>query len=298
MRRVPAVLFSVLCLLGGITSAEDARAPLTAYEAGPMKDADLIVVGETKSLDSSLRQQFARVIVERVVRGETRTKPLLVHVRGPHPASSLDDREGGGFPLPGSGRHVYFLGTPKEGLAAVFRDAFEADPPVGDVKIAALVREIELSEIRDETRRRRETRDYLIDGLTAESAWMRIHTARDLRRFATVCPSLIRADDEALMRKLLRSRTPKEQRLELRKLTLWLDKHRDAGTRPVRETELVAWQSAFSEDGTEGRAGRVRALFVDPGSTRAMALAWWCYDQGDAPERALVIRLFGEYRLE
>ena len=270
--------------------------PLTSYEAGPLRDAPLVVVGWTVSERSLGRQAWARVRVQRTLKGKAPSEPLTVIVGGPRPTRSVK-RRGTGFPEANSGRHVYFFDLAPGAVSATYRDSFGADGPVGEEKVEALAREIELAGTPDRNVRARETLAYILEQLDAKGRWSRAHAARELQRFARSRRDLVDRRVEDRVAALLASRIPREQRRYLQALQTWFATNpwRAPKVRaPVREPSPVPprrpeWQSSYLALEPAKRVVHVQAVLARE-SDETCERAWWYFENGDEAVRLAALR--------
>lgn len=272
--------------------------PLTSFEAGPLAQAPLVIVGTTRGVRTQRQQQIARVEVDTVLRGTPPTRPLTVLVRGPHPASDLTRPEATGFPGIGAGRHVYFLARRAEGVACDFRDAFAVEGALGEAKIAALREEIRLVEIADPEGRAVATRAYLLASLSAQSPWTRTHAARELVRFVRARRDLVDEGMERRLRERLRMRLSRDERVYLQAVAKELDRAprpaaearaRPAANDPAANAASDPWRVAWRRAQAGRRTELVDALLERP-SAEDVERAFWALRAAEPETRRHLVR--------
>ncbi len=275
--------------------------PLTSYEAGPLRDAPLVVVGWTVSERALGGQSWARVRIQRTLKGKAPSEPLTVIIGGPRPTRSVR-RRGTGFPSADSGRHVFFFDLASDSVSASFRDSFSAAGPVGEEKVDALAKEIQLAGIPDHDARAKETLAYVLERLDAKGRWTSAHAARELQHFARARRDLVDRRVEDRVAGLLASRIPREQRRYLQALQVWFSANpwrarrvptpRPSATpTPPRRPD---WQLEFLGLAPADRPTHARQVLARL-RDKACVRAWWYFDHGDESTRLVALRHIGRF---
>jgi hypothetical protein len=258
-----------------------------------------VVVGWTLSERTLGRQSWARVRLQRTLKGKAPSEPLTVIVGGPRPTRSVK-RQGTGFPAVNSGRHVFFFDLAPDAVSARFRDSFSADGPEGEEKVEALAKEIQLAAIPGRDTRAAQTLAWILEQLDAKGRWTRAHAARELQRFARSRRDMVDRSVEDRVAALLASRIPREQRRYLQTLQGWLATNPRRAPKvaipPVRAKPTPArkpeWQQQFL-----GLAPSDRAIHVGQQLARRQdeqcLRAWWYFEQGEEAVRLVAVRHIG-----
>lgn len=286
-------------------------APLTSYEAGPLRDANLIVAGWSLGAvplggTGAARQEIATIKVQRVLHGTIRAKEIRVYIDGPKPTRSLRQAKRTGFPTVDSGRHVFFLQQRGEGLVgARYRDSFVAEGAIGQEKIDCLETEARLARLKPAETRARATLEHLLGCLAAKGRWTRAHGSRELLVFAKARRDLMTRSVQDRIRSALTRRQPAATRSHLMDLLRHLRETAPAAPReqpargapvPPPASEAKPWQEAFRKADVATRPSLLERWLAEGPDREFLERAWWFFEQGEPADRITIVRILSRER--
>lgn len=282
------------------------QAPLTDVERVLREGVVTVVVGQVRQVQSIRQQQIVHHTVTRQLLGERVGSPVTILVPGPGPRLDKKAPSGAWFRGSDRRRHVLFLKQGLGGHAFEFHRKVEAEGPIGDEKILAIVEELRLARIVGDEQRAQETITWLLAQLDATGMWTRIHAARELRQAATSRRDLFDARRHARIKSALRSRLPRDARTWLQDL----DRYLETTPRPPRpatststdpaardEPGLTAleksWRELYREKDPSGRREQLRSL-SGRRLSRQVERLYYAWRISESETRLLILTLLVE----
>ncbi len=282
----------------------DRHPPLTAFAAGPYREATLVVVATIESVRQTRGMGLAQVRAEIVFKGSAPSDGrLTILVRGPRPTLDRNAPSAAYLVEGVTGRFVFFLQQQDEGGVGYFLDRLvDARGPTGDEKVRVLETHAALARIPDYEERARRTAAFLVGAQKSEGTWTRVHAARELNHFVRVRPDLLDEDARGALRTLARESPIAEQRRWLAAAFRFLAGHEvPAGVSPTasppsppKDPYVSALEDALGAAPSAERRIRILEEALARGGERGRAVVLDRLPSETAAVRAHVLRTLGE----
>lgn len=273
--------------------------PLTAFAAGPWRDATLVVVATVESVRLTRGMGLAHVRAESVLKGEAPAGGrITVLVRGPRPTLDRNAPSADYLVEGATGRFIFFLQQKDQGVGYFLDRLVDARGHVGDEKVGVLESHAALERILDGEAKARRTLAFLFDAQTSDGTWTRVHAARELNYFVQRRPDLFDQKSRTALRTLAGESPIAEQRRWLGHVSRFLAGHEvppaESGPAPPEDPYVSSLEDALAKAPTTAARIQVFERALTQGGARGRTVVLDRLPSEKSAVRVSILRALGE----